>query len=515
MPSRPFLAVLLCGLTLLAAAAEPLPDTKPLTDEGDLAAKMVEGIGKYLVRETAASVEKRKQYWKPDFSSPEAYPKSVQPNRERLKKILGVVDERVPFTDLEYVGGPKTPSLVAETDDYKVYAVRWPVLPGVDGEGLLLEPKSRGCRRRGGDSRRRLDAGDAGRPGAGRAEGRRSSPRRLAENGCRVLVPVAHRPQGHLVGQPRPGPHDQPAAPRIHLPHGLRDGPAHHRLRSAEGAGGGGLVLPGEGSSDADRRRRLRRRRTAGPVRRRPGPAHPDAGVVAATFGRARNRCGASQSYRNVFGLLREFGDAELAQSVRWSGDSTLRRHGVICSSANGQRPAVSGPPAACKPGAPGPRRAVEQPRTGRPWKPNTRRIDSLGQRPGYSGPYFASLKLGEQLALIPTFVLGRFRRRPGWRRDDQGRPRRPPTSARISTPPSANTASSINSSPSRKSCCATPSAAASVVLVQAGHVLRGQIRGVLRSRSANSSTKTSSASCPIPTAPMNPRTRLLYDEPK
>ena len=176
MPSRPFLAVLLCGLTLPAAAAEPLPDTKPLTDEGDLAAKMVEGIGKYLDRATTASVEKRKEFWKPDFSSPEAYPKSVQPNRDRLKKILGVVDERVPFTDLEYVGGPKTPSLVAETDDYKVFAVRWPVLPGVDGEGLLARAeKADGfCHR--GDPRRRLDAGDAGRPGAGRAEGRAVRP---------------------------------------------------------------------------------------------------------------------------------------------------------------------------------------------------------------------------------------------------------------------------------------------------------------------------------------------------
>ena len=137
---------------------------------------MVEGIDKYLDREIAASVEKRKQYWKPDFSSPEAYLKSVQPNRERLKKILGVVDERVPFTDLEYVGGPKTPALVAETDDYKVFAVRWPVLPGVDGEGLLLEPKGKAAASRGRHPRRRLDAGDAGRPGAGRAGRRRSSP---------------------------------------------------------------------------------------------------------------------------------------------------------------------------------------------------------------------------------------------------------------------------------------------------------------------------------------------------
>ena len=37
---------------------------------------------------------------------------------------------------------PRTeqPALIAETDLYKVYTVRWPVLPGVDGEGLLLQP---------------------------------------------------------------------------------------------------------------------------------------------------------------------------------------------------------------------------------------------------------------------------------------------------------------------------------------------------------------------------------------
>ena len=45
MPSRPFLAAAaLLALTLPASATEPLPDTKPLTEQGDLAAKMVEGI---------------------------------------------------------------------------------------------------------------------------------------------------------------------------------------------------------------------------------------------------------------------------------------------------------------------------------------------------------------------------------------------------------------------------------------------------------------------------------------
>src|SRR5260221_10511693 len=92
-------------------AAEPLPNTKPLTEEGELHKKMVDGIHKYLDREIAASVDKRKQFWKPDFTSPEAYAKSIEPNRQRLRKILGVVDTRLP-PDLEYVGSPNHPALV-------------------------------------------------------------------------------------------------------------------------------------------------------------------------------------------------------------------------------------------------------------------------------------------------------------------------------------------------------------------------------------------------------------------
>lgn len=180
-------------LTLFAATgtvrAEPLPNTKALEEKGDLAAIMVEGIGKYLDRELAASVEKRKQYWKIDTSSPEAYAKSVAPNRERLKKILGVVDERVKFTDIEYVGGPNTPSLVAETDLYKVYAIRWPVLPGVDGEGLLLEPKGKVVAQVVAIP----DADWTPEQLVGLAPGISNEsqyPRWLAKYGCRVVVPV-------------------------------------------------------------------------------------------------------------------------------------------------------------------------------------------------------------------------------------------------------------------------------------------------------------------------------------
>jgi dienelactone hydrolase len=135
-----FSSMLFLFLRLVPSSlAAPLAGTEPLTRDGDLAAQMVAGIDNYLMRELAASVEHRKSFWKPDYSSVEAYQKSVRPNRERLKKILGIVDQRLP-PKLEYVGGPGEPALLAEAEGFKVYAVRWDALSGVHAEGLLFEP---------------------------------------------------------------------------------------------------------------------------------------------------------------------------------------------------------------------------------------------------------------------------------------------------------------------------------------------------------------------------------------
>lgn len=197
-------SLLIVIVAVSSVRAEPLPDTKPLTRDGDLAAQMVEGIDKYLMRELAASVEKRKQYWKPDFSSAAAYTKSVQPNRERLKQILGIVDARVSPVEMEYVGTTTQPATIAETDAYKVYTVRWPVLPGVDGEGLLLEPRGK------------IVAQVIALPDAdwtpemivGLADGvpkEAQFARWLTENGCRVLVPVLIDRKDTWSGNPRMG----------------------------------------------------------------------------------------------------------------------------------------------------------------------------------------------------------------------------------------------------------------------------------------------------------------------
>ena len=66
MPTRTaflsLLAFAVCGAT---ADAQPLPGTKPLDWDGDLAAKMVGGIDKYLSRELEAAPKKREAIWKP------------------------------------------------------------------------------------------------------------------------------------------------------------------------------------------------------------------------------------------------------------------------------------------------------------------------------------------------------------------------------------------------------------------------------------------------------------------
>src|SRR5690349_5757801 len=93
---------LLLGASALAAG-EVLPGTRPLETTNDLSREMVAGIDRFLMREIAASVTRRTNLWHRDFSSTDAYEKSVQPNRDSLKRIIGAVDERVPIHAVEYL----------------------------------------------------------------------------------------------------------------------------------------------------------------------------------------------------------------------------------------------------------------------------------------------------------------------------------------------------------------------------------------------------------------------------
>ena len=179
-------------LTVAKATADgpALPGTKALTWKGDLASRLVTGVDKFLLREIDKAAADRAKHWKRDLSSPAAYERSIEPNRKRLAHILGVRDQRVAFDAPELVGTTARPSLVGKGEGYEVYAVRWPAFGDVHGEGLLLTPT------KGppiADVVAIPDAGLTPEQIAGLAHGvawDSQYARRLAESSCRVIVPV-------------------------------------------------------------------------------------------------------------------------------------------------------------------------------------------------------------------------------------------------------------------------------------------------------------------------------------
>ena len=162
------------------------------------------------------------------------------PDRERLRKIIGAVDARLPVNALEYLSTTATPAQVGTGPGYKVFAVRWPVFAGVTGAGLLFQPDSPPIAR----VVALLDP-DSQRPRC--APESRHGWRRMA---ARCSVPILIDRAQRLVRQSGDRQDDQSAASRVHLSHGIRSGTAHHRLRGAEDPGGCGLVRAGEAGSD-------------------------------------------------------------------------------------------------------------------------------------------------------------------------------------------------------------------------------------------------------------------------
>jgi dienelactone hydrolase len=131
----------LCAVITLEAADQPLPGTKPLTEEQPLDEVMVAGIDRFALHEIEIAREQRISQWSTDFSDPDAHEESLAPFREQFAKWIGVVDERVAATGIEFIATSEQPSLVAENDLFTAHAVRWPVLEGITAEGIFLQPK--------------------------------------------------------------------------------------------------------------------------------------------------------------------------------------------------------------------------------------------------------------------------------------------------------------------------------------------------------------------------------------
>src|SRR5262249_36940057 len=96
--------------------------------------------------------------------------------------------ERV--TAFEFIATTAEPALVGRGERFEVFAVRWPTVRGVQSEGLLLVPKEA---RAIADVVALPDADQTPEQLAGLTPGIAPAAqfaRRLAESGCRVIVPA-------------------------------------------------------------------------------------------------------------------------------------------------------------------------------------------------------------------------------------------------------------------------------------------------------------------------------------
>jgi dienelactone hydrolase len=297
------------------SGGEPLPGTRPLSLPGDLAAFMIAGVDRFLLRELDLSIPRRAALWHRDTSSGEAYRQSVETNRQHFARIIGLREKRPKFDDLELVGTLAKPALVGRGHGFKILAVRWPALDGVHGEGLLLEPDRAAFRASVvviPDCEQIPEALAGLAPGVP-AENQLA--RRLAENGCRVLVPVLIN-RGHELSIAGHGTQPSTVTHREMLYRSAYQMGRHligyevqkvlaavDWFEKTNGPGGKpiGVVGYGEGGLLA---------LYAAAV----DPRINVAGISG--YFDSRQNVWREPIDRNVFGLLREFGDAELASLI-------------------------------------------------------------------------------------------------------------------------------------------------------------------------------------------------------
>ncbi|MEX0676467.1 MAG: dienelactone hydrolase family protein [Pirellulales bacterium] len=308
-----FLAACLVLSVPPAASADPLPGTGPLELAGDPADQMVAGIDRFLLRKIDESIASRPSHWKRDFSSAEKYNASIASNRARLARITGAHDPRTKVNSVELIATTSQPALVGSGENFEAFAVRWPVLRGVEGEGLLLVPKTG---RAIADAVAIPDADQTPEQLAGLVPGvapQSQFARRLAESGCRVIVPaLVDRADAYSAIGARAT--NQPHREFLYRPafemgrHIIgyevqkvtaavdwfsREAGSSERGIGVAGYGEGGLLACYAAALDA----------------------RIDAALVSGYFD-SRQNVWQEPIYRNVFGLLDQFGDAELASMV-------------------------------------------------------------------------------------------------------------------------------------------------------------------------------------------------------
>lgn len=195
------LIVYLAPVTLRSEQPLTLPNTQPLNRDDNLPMENLKAVDQYFLGLIGQSANTRSSQWNRDYSSPVAYHNSIQKHRDSLRRRIGAVDPRLAPHDLQLVGTLQSPAVVAENKRVRITAVRWTVLEGVNAAGLLLEPKT--------ESRARVvalpDADWTPEMMAGLSP---NSPPgatfalALAESGCQVLIPAIIDRQTSWSGNP-------------------------------------------------------------------------------------------------------------------------------------------------------------------------------------------------------------------------------------------------------------------------------------------------------------------------
>ena len=93
---------------------EVMPGTRLLTWEGDLSAKMLDGAHKFIEGRIKESIGNRSKLWNRDLTSTEAYELSVEPNRKRFMKYIGVEDKTEPLVNYNAGIADKHPQVVMQ-----------------------------------------------------------------------------------------------------------------------------------------------------------------------------------------------------------------------------------------------------------------------------------------------------------------------------------------------------------------------------------------------------------------
>ncbi len=255
----------------VAVHSASLEGTAPFDIAGDPAEHMVKSIKEYLLDATRASVKGRK------------------PTVDRLRQILGVVDARVPFSDFETFGASKS-------KHYVVKAVRWPVFEDVNAEGVLIEPTR--------PSRGFIIA----IPDADQEPEQFAPAQQLAAAGFTVLAPVLINRKSTYSGNPEIRMTNQPHREwlyRMTYPLGRHvfGLEVQKILAAVDWAKGKPVSIwgYGEGGAIALYAAAIEDRIKVTGVSGYYGP---------------RDNLWQEPIYRNVFGLLRDFGDAELASLI-------------------------------------------------------------------------------------------------------------------------------------------------------------------------------------------------------